>query len=234
MVIAGCGGGGGGGDGAQDPKPPQVLAVFPESNTTDVAEDTLVRAVFSEEIDFPNPAEAFRLEDDHGRSEPGTLVFDSASVTAVFTSAGLLAPDTRYTAILSQGVRDLAGHPLAGEYRWSFTTGPAPTVTANLPAAGETAVAVDTEILVTFSEEIAPATLTLRVLRQFDLAPQSGTLLYDPATRTGTFTPDAPLFVFTAYLVTVDAAVTDLAGNPLKADHTWQFETEPASPPPPF
>lgn len=52
-----------------------------------------------------------------------------AGVTATFTPEGSLAPNTVYTATITTNAKDLAGHALASNYTWNFTTGAAPTPT---------------------------------------------------------------------------------------------------------
>jgi PKD repeat protein len=54
----------------------------------------------------------------------------------------------------------------------------------------------------------------------------SGTVTYNPATYTATFTPDANLEYDHTYTATLSTAITDLAGNPLAAPYTWSFTTE--------
>ncbi len=235
-ALSGCGGGGGEGGGSGDTTAPAVIGTSPKVNAASVAEDTLVTATFSEALDLAQPSGALLLQDDSGLNEPGTLSFDRSTLTVTFTSDSLLKPDTRYTAVIAAWVADLAGNPLPGEYRWSFVTGPAPTVAGNFPAAGASGVGVEADIRVTFSEAVDPATLAIRLERQFDNSPVAGRLDYDAAAHTAIFTPTESLLVDTTYLVTVEPAVTDLAGNPLQDAYTWQFVTLPPNPPqpPPF
>jgi hypothetical protein len=56
----------------------------------------------------------------------------------------------------------------------------------------------------------------------------TGTISYDLATKTATFTPTTNLDYSTTYTVTVTTGVKDLALNPLQTDHTWSFTTVPA------
>jgi hypothetical protein len=59
--------------------------------------------------------------------------------------------------------------------------------------------------------------------------PVAGTITYNNATRTATFTPDAPLKVDTLHTVTIGSGVLDTTGNFLYgAPEQWSFTTESA------
>jgi hypothetical protein len=53
----------------------------------------------------------------------------------------------------------------------------------------------------------------------------TGTATYDPATRTATFTPSAPLQQETTYTATLSTGLLDQAGNALGAPYSWSFTT---------
>ena len=156
-----------------------------------------------------------------------------------------LAAATTYTATLkggSGGVKDLAGNPLAADVTWSFTTAAAPpadttppTVTATSPANNATGVAVGNNITATFSEAIDPATLTTTTFLLGRRGRRPGQLQRHD--RVATLDPNANLAAATTYTATLkggNGGVKDLAGNPLAADVTWSFTTDPAAPPPPI
>jgi hypothetical protein len=107
-----------------------------------------------------------------------------------------------------------------------------PTVTATSPGAGATAVSVTTAVTATFSEPVAPATVTASTfeLRDGGGALVSASVTYDTTTRTATLRPAAALTSGGTYTARVHGAaaspyVTDLAGNPLAADVAWSFTT---------
>jgi hypothetical protein len=97
-----------------------------------------------------------------------------------------------------------------------------PAVSAVDPADASSDVSLDAQIAVSFSEPIAPASA-------------AGALVLDPPIAGSvvvgesgiSLSPAASLQTFRRYTGTVLGTVTDLAGNPLGADHVWSFRTVP-------
>ncbi|HYO66910.1 MAG TPA: Ig-like domain-containing protein, partial [Archangium sp.] len=100
----------------------------------------------------------------------------------------------------------------------------APSITFRSPASGLTGVASNTSVVVTFSEAVNPATVTGA---QFTLSsaggPVTGTVSYDAASWTATFTPSAALGSSTVYTVSL-ANIQDLSGLSIAAT-SWSFTT---------
>ena len=98
----------------------------------------------------------------------------------------------------------------------------APQVVTSAPEPGATDVSVDTGIRVTFNEPVQqPVPVSLR--RTSDQASVTADVTYDPATRTATLVPWAPLDGLTEYTVAV-AGVVDEAGN-IAQPSSWSFTT---------
>jgi Bacterial Ig-like domain len=98
-----------------------------------------------------------------------------------------------------------------------------PTVTATTPVAGASGTGINGPISVTFSEPMDASTIKSA---SFTLDHGvTGTVGYDGATMTATFTPAANLTYSTTYTATITTAVKDLAGNPLAQAKTWSFTT---------
>lgn len=122
----------------------------------------------------------------------------------------------------------LAGGPLAcGD----DGTGPGPGVDTTPPAVvslspadGSSHVSVLTTVVVTFSEPLAPASVSQSALMlEGGSGPVSGSLRLDQ--RTVIFTPDSSLDFVAPYTARVTTALTDTAGNALASERSWTFTT---------
>jgi hypothetical protein len=60
-----------------------------------------------------------------------------------------------------------------------------------------------------------------------------GTTSYVAEERKAKFAPDAPLTSLFLYTVTPTTAITDLAGNHMENNYSWQFQVSGPTPPPP-
>lgn len=107
-----------------------------------------------------------------------------------------------------------------------------PAVLGSTPADNAAGVPLDSIITGLMSEDIDPASVnqnSLRVMRAG--LPVDGTTILAPDGSTLQFTPTAALARMTPHEVALAGDVTDLAGNSLGADFTWDFATgrfEPA------
>lgn len=254
---AGCGGGGGGsggGGGGQGPPPdltvPTVSAMSPGEDTgggsgiPGIGTNSKLTATFSEAMaaalitamDPANPANPanFRLSDGtmtNGTINylPGTVSYDATNHIAVFTPAGALLPNKRYTATIITGVKDLGNNPLTSDFAWCFTTDAnqdfnPPSVTSTIPANAAPGVAVNRKISATFSEEMNSFTLTPAnfTVKGPGATAVSGTVIY--LGRTAVFTPAQELAALTLYTATITTGARDLAGN-ASANVAWTFTT---------
>ena len=113
-----------------DSTAPTIVSVYPSADSIDVSSDTNITVTFSEAI----------LEDSLGISssttsstpllvkyEPNTLIdvtqkVDPDKKIVTIDPTNDLTPGTRYTVVVSTGIKDLQGNALASEYVWSFTT----------------------------------------------------------------------------------------------------------------
>jgi len=194
-----------------------------------VAAGNNVTATFSSAVQGLSTG-TFVLKGPSGAAVPAAVSYNATTRTATLDPAASLANDTKYTATLTGGaaaIRDAAGTPLATT-SWTFTTGPAPVITAMTPRPGATLVRRANNIAVTFSEAVQGAgtgTITLK-------ATSTGTKMSATVSRYGTtnqwiLNPSATLAAKTSYTVTVTggpAAIRDLAGNSL-ASYSWTFTT---------
>lgn len=101
----------------------------------------------------------------------------------------------------------------------------APSVASFSPADAETSVALDVTLPVEFDRDMEPATINATTFTLESTNPVAGTVTYDPATKTATFTPDADLAPATEHTATLTTGITSAAGVPLGAPFTWSFTT---------
>lgn len=100
----------------------------------------------------------------------------------------------------------------------------APEVSAVTPSDGATAVEPDKAPTAEFNEDILGTSVdasSVRLTR--DGEEQASTVSFNGASNTVTITPDEPLALLGEYQVTLDASITDLAGNPMQSSRSWGF-----------
>jgi hypothetical protein len=105
-----------------------------------------------------------------------------------------------------------------------------PTVVNTAPADGDTEVGLDVIISAEFSEAMNDATITTSTFTlEGPSGPITGTVGYDPDTKTATFDPASDLAQSTEYTAKISSTVEDSAGNPMGADYVWSFTTGSAA-----
>jgi subtilisin family serine protease len=208
---------------------PTVTARTPGANGTAVAAGSNITATFSTAVQGVT-GNSFLLKNAAGTAVPAAVTYNSTTRTATLNPGANLAKDAKYTVTLTGGtaaIRDTAGAPLATT-SWTFTTGPAPAITATTPRPGGALVRRTSNIAVNFSEAIQGAgadTVTLK--NAATGAKVTATVFRDGSTNQWILNPSATLAARANYMVTVTggtAAVRDLAGNPLKSAG-WTFTT---------
>jgi len=259
LGALGCGGRGpvlGGGATFNPPVPPAaptVTAVAPVNNATAVSVNlTVVTANFSEAMAPITGAATFTVTAPSPAMTPvGVVTLDTTKRIASFTFTGPLTASTVYTGTVTGATSLATGLALATPYVWHFTTGlvadaTRPLVTLTVPTSVLPAainVPTNTAITATFSEDMAPLTITPAsgpatfTLTSGAAVATAGAVSYSVVGRTATFTPTSTLLAATLYTATVTLAATDLAGNALAgvtatptvaANHVWTFTTAAA------
>src|SRR5882762_76515 len=146
-----------------DTTSPTVASTDPANNATGVATNHTVTATFSEAMD-PTAITSGMFTVKQG-STPVSGVVTYTGTTATFTPASNLAGNKTYTATITKGAKDLGGNALAISHVFSFATGDAPDVTlpsvnSTDPLNNTTGIARDKTVGITFSEAMAPLTIT--------------------------------------------------------------------------
>jgi hypothetical protein len=104
--------------------PLKVLNTIPTDGATEVPVTSLISATFSEPMSGPTINEnTFTVRKD-GEPNPikGDISLNPDSKTAIFDPKPDLDPNTKYTAEINEGAKDLAGSALVSAKRWSFKT----------------------------------------------------------------------------------------------------------------
>jgi len=103
-----------------------------------------------------------------------------------------------------------------------------PTVAGVTPASGATGVAAGTNVVATFSEPIAPASVTSSTFVLRDGGGAIVTASVSASGSTATLDPTGTLSPSTTYTATLSggpSGIKDLAGNALAANFSWSFTT---------
>ena len=95
-------------------------------DATGVAVTSSITATFSEAVQPPTiSTSTFTLKNSAGTSISGAVSLNG--LVATFDPASSLSPSTSYTAMVTTGVKDIAGNLLTPAKSWSFTTASADT-----------------------------------------------------------------------------------------------------------
>ena len=222
-----------------DSVPPAKSLLNPLNNTTSVAVDSNLVITFNENISAGGGA---------------VRIYNSSDVLvqSITVTSGMIIDDTLtinpsnftqdtlyYVQIDSDAVQDIAGNSYAGisdKTSWTFTTGPAPGLASSdyfSPADETTSVAVGSNLVITFNENISAGGGAVRIYNSSDVLVQSITVTSGMISGdTLTINPSSDLAQDTSHYVLIDSdAVEDVVGNNYAgiSDKTiWNFTTGPA------
>ncbi|MCP4684497.1 MAG: Ig-like domain-containing protein, partial [bacterium] len=202
----------------KDTTRPTVVSVSPLNGSSFVSVASDISVTFSEAMD-QNTMLISSLTIDPAVT--GAVSYTDKALT--FDPDGFLPGDTTITVTVSTAAKDKAGNALASAYVWQFSTdldSTPPTVLSTTPAAGAVDVPVSSQIIVRFSEDMAPSS----ACTAFQIDPVTvGTKTCPDSAMT--FAPSSLLLGGQTYEVTMSTTATDTAGNALASDYTWQFTT---------
>ena len=104
--------------------PPKVLDTSPADGATEVPLSSLISATFSHEMNSQTINKNTFIVRKEGVPNPikGNISLSPDRKTAIFDSEPDLEPNTKYTAEINEGAKDLAGNALVSAKRWSFRT----------------------------------------------------------------------------------------------------------------
>ncbi len=208
-----------------DTTPPAVTSISPLNGETGASRQTQPFVIFDEPLD-PTSLSNLNVRLQHGGSDlPGRIEYVSADKKVLFIPEDRLPAGATLSFLVGTGIRDTSGNLRAATNNISFTTSAntEPQLVAVSPANNATNVAVNATLRLVFSEPIAPATLVVTVTDGVDPIP--GTLAYDDASASATFTPAAPWAAMATYSYTLEAGLEDLEGAATAQDVVRTFTT---------
>lgn len=236
-----------------DATPPTVTSVSPAANSSNIATNTTIKAVFSESLDPASVAGSVTVSDSTGKTVSGTTTYDDASKTITFTPGAALTTSSSYTVTINTGVKDVAGNALAAPYSWSFTTISSQTTAVSLWAPAAQTVSTDTtdtssvELGTKFYADTNGSITALQFYKSFNDASQhtlrlwdsNGNLLASATTsnetasgwQTATLASAQPITAGTIYTVSYGATTGDYSytSGSLTSDFTNGVLHVPAS-----
>ena len=203
--------------------PPSVTTVAPANNSTGVAVGVKPTAAFNQAVTASSVV--FTLKDGANANVAGSTAYDAATNTATFTPTASLSYNTTYTAAVS-GATNSTGQTMGSPYTWAFTTTAAailPAVSSVTPANSANNVAVVVKPTATFNQAVTASSVVF-TMKDAANAAVAGTVAYDAATTTVTFTPGTALSYSTTYTATVSGA-TNSTGQSMSSPFSWTFTT---------
>jgi hypothetical protein len=106
----------------QDTFPPIVLASNPSDGQTNVSVSTTISFQFSERMDPTTINSSSIIVMAGSTGVPGQVTLSNNGIIATFTPDSTLANSTSFTALVSSGVKDVAGNTLISAFSITFTT----------------------------------------------------------------------------------------------------------------
>ncbi|MEI2398727.1 Ig-like domain-containing protein [Paenibacillus phytohabitans] len=232
---------------APDTTPPVVSSYSPEDRATEVATGANLTLTFSENV--TKGEGSIEIYNSANSITPAVTIPVTSEIVTVQGNVVTINPEDKldystsyFVKIGSGAFKDTAGNNYAGitnSTTWRFTTTgepdtAAPTVSAYLPANGATGVGVETNLVLTFSENVSAGEGSIVIYNSASdkavatISASDLTILNDVVT----VNPADNLEYGTSYFVQItDDAFTDTAGNyfaGISDSTTWQFTTAAA------
>ncbi len=217
--------------------PERIVAINPAMGLINIPINVPIAVAFTRPVNRATITQAsFALTDGQNNPVNGVFSFDFNDTVVTFKPSANLAPNATYVLSLTQSITSTDGIPLEGAYTASFQTSTSadtvsPNVTSNI-AAGATNIPYNTNVVLTFSEPVNPATINqLTVTVSNNGTQKSGTVMLGQQNTVVTFMPVTPFFPNSPVQVTVSGKITDVAGNALVgssgagSDYQFSFTT---------
>ncbi len=218
-----------------DTTPPTVVSTDPVNGDINQSTTDPVTVLFSENVTGVNTSSFILERASDSQQVSGSVIYTAGTRTATFTPLVALTQGVTYRARLAATIKDVANNTLDA-VSWIYTTADTtkPSVSSISPASEAGNVAPNSNISVTFSENVSGVSdMSFTVVNDGTGLPVSGDVSYVPATKTAVFDPDATLPFASQFTVTLTSAIKDPSNNTLNT-YSWKFYTgiEPDTTPP--
>ena len=200
---------------------PYVVSTKPKDGDINVPVNTNIVITFSTSMDVGVTPGAIS-------SVPtitGSFTFDGTMKIVTWVPDSNLKLGTKYTITISTQARSFSGINMKFPYVFSFTTIPPPDtfppyVVSTNPNNGDTNVPNTTKVAITWNESMNKASAQ----NAFSSAPPI-TCAWSWTIVTQTCTPSVALQFNTKYTITISTTAKDLAGNNMKNNYKFSFNT---------
>ncbi len=225
-------------------EPPKVLSITPKKNAIEVAVDTVIEVTFSNPMDESSVEEAFTFthEDTNLTYDvfDGNASWKEESKIMTFKPSFILEYDKEYTIKIEATAKDKKGITLDGNrnrlpegvdtdnYISYFTTVPEPPKVESVePSDGQTDVAIDTDIIITFDKPMNKGSVEKAFSYTYkdsieDYDKSDGSIEWTNNDKTLTFNPDLDFEEGEKYTVTIDDSAKDEDGIAFEG-YEWSF-----------
>lgn len=202
--------------------PSRVITRAPTANTVGASRTNNITVRFSKAVTGVSRL-SFTLRTRAGKAVAAVVTYNRTSRVATLNPIRTLAADTTYVVTLNNRIKIGAGKALAPT-RWSFTTGPRPTMTARTPAPGAVGVARRANVTARFGEAVTGVNGASVVLLTPNGKVVTAVVSYNRRTRVVTLNPTRTLAGGATYTVRFTSRIKDAAGNQMTAVR-WSFRT---------
>jgi hypothetical protein len=196
--------------------------VVSTSPAWDVATNRYMYATFSRDMDASTiTPETFQVA-----GVTGSVTYDAQNRIAYFTPSGMLTPGAAYVLTLTTGIKATNGQPMPIPYSFKFHT--RSTIDLSAPTASLAnvgCVSTSGSVDIYFDELMDSSTINTSTIIVNGV---TGSVSYNPANHTASFTPTTPFTANTTYTGTVTTGAKDLGEVPLAKDFNFSFTTCPA------
>ena len=202
-----------------DTTPPKILSTKPSNGETDVETNTMISITFSEAMNLASVDEALTINPsiNYTHSWNGNII--------TIQTEKNLDYKTNITITVGTKAKDLAGNFLKEDFIFYFITEDegdiiGPKIISTLPANGDFDVKVDTEISITFSEQMDHTSVE-------DAITTSPSIMYTSSWKGNIFQlqPNKNLSYMINYTITVKTQAMDIAGNRMTEKYRFSFIT---------